>query len=896
MDKEESNKYSIKKEVVPAGTNDFESKIFSVLERDGAVLSTPRGLKKRAFHRKPQIAKKDRAAVFRSTITSNVEDNVECLDMESVACVVKRHESPEECLVSIKRKNHNRSPFVISLRECVLAPEHTVQERVHLADQTAYHDSLAANKNGSYQSLSEAALRSKVAPVDLRSQANKPSAWSVMALNGRLLARGAGRIARKFKRFFIKEAEYIDRQQKIIIPKLEREYAEAAEEVVSGKSFSYGKTAVGFLVLIFLITLPAQALVVYRGMTDEKGEFESQGREAVESLSGLQAMDLNVSLQQLHQASAKFKEADRLLDESRFLAVGAAAVVPKQYRSARSLLEVGNKMSQAGQLLAMGFGKVFDDPDRSLMERLEVMRTYSLGALPLLTDAQNAAQKIDISSIPEEQKENAKLLPDKIGQAKESVRELAIITEALTAFLGKNESRNYLLIFQNQTELRPTGGFMGSLAEISLENGRITSIKVPKGGPYDLKGQLMARVLPPKPLQLINYLWQFQDANWFPDFYKTALKIRWFWSKSGQPTIDGVIAVNSGFMEKILEVTGPVSLPEYNKVITAENFLLETQKAVELEYDKEANTPKKFIGDLFEVLMERSKGFDANQWLSLASADSQALETKDIQIAMFRPEEEELVERFGWQGKLKSAAGDSLAVIGANIAGQKTDGVVKEVVDHVAEIQTDGSIIDTFRLTRVHQGVKGELFRGVRNVQYLRIYVPKGSEILAAQGFDPPATDLYKEVLETDRPDADLLVIENTSKPAMNSVWTADEDDRTVFGGWLQLDPGQTQEIIVRYKLPFTVYDIMDRVQESAGQSVEQRTRGAYLMLLTSQSGKVRDLNHEVRLAAPWQTIWTRGQIGSSSQQASAGWKGVWDRDQAVASLLSRNTEHEQER
>ncbi len=876
------------------GANDFESKIFSVLERDGAVLSTPRGIKKRAIHRKPLLAKKDRVAVFRSSITANVEDNVESLDMESVACVVKRHESPEEYSVSIKQKDQGRSPFVISLRECVLKPEHVIQDRVNLADQVAYHDSLAGNKEKSYQALSETTLRSKVAPVDLESQLNQPSVWAALTLNLHLFVRGVSQMAQNFKQFFVKEVEYVEKQEKIMVPKLEHEYAEAAEEVVSGKSFSYGKTAIGFMVLVFLVTLPAQALVAYRGVTDEKDEFESQGMEAVESLRGLQTMDLNISLQQLHQASAKFKEADRLLDESRFLAVGAAAVVPKQYRSARSLLEVGNKMSQAGQLLAMGFGKVFDDPDRGLMERLEVMRTYSLGVLPLLADAQTAAQKIDLSSIPEEQKENAKLLPDKIGQAKESIRELAIITEVLTAFLGKNESRNYLLVFQNQTELRPTGGFMGSLAEISLENGKITSVKVPKGGPYDLKGQLMARVLPPRPLQLINSLWQLQDANWFPDFYKSALKIRWFWSKSGQPTIDGVIAVNSGFMEKILEVTGPVSLPEYDKVITAENFLIETQKAVELEYDKQANTPKKFIGDLFEVLMERSKSFDTNQWLSLASAASQALETKDIQIAMFRPEEEESVEQFGWQGKLKPTSGDSLAIIGANIAGQKTDGVIKEVVDHVAEIQADGSIIDTLRLTRTHQGIKGELFKGVRNVQYLRIYVPKGSEILAAQGFDPPASDLYKNILDTDQPDSDLLAVEQTSRPAMNSVWVADEDDRTVFGGWLQLDPGQTQEIIVRYKLPFTVYDIMDRVQEIAGQSPEQRTRGAYLMLLTSQSGKTRALNHEVRLVQPWQAIWNRGQSDLLTQPAAvSGWSGAWDRDQAVASLLSKSEEHE---
>ncbi len=897
-----------KKEVVQKGTSDFESRLMSVVEQDGVVMSTPLGFKKKIHKAKP--AHKKSSFLYSIPSSTQSEDIAEKMDLESVACVVKRHEAPIAKAITINHRHHARSPFVVSLRDCFVPEEQVTEERSPVAEHLAYAQSLATPHKESYQALATSALKSKIYPTVRESQINKPHI-ATGALNFRLLA---NRLKLFWANIFsrtTKDLAILEKKEQALVAEAEQDFSEVATEVANER-FSYAKATLGFVALVAIITLPAQALVAYRNLTQERNQVEQEGQNAVAALSDLASNpSLGVSEQKLQSASTKFRQADRLLDESRLLAVSAAAVVPKQYKSARSLLEVGNKMSQAGQLLAMGFGKVFDDPSRGLIERLEVLGTYARGALPLLTDAEHAVQTVDIASVPASQQDQARALAGKIRQAKESVREFAVLSDAMVNFLGKDSQRSYLLVFQNQTELRPSGGFMGSVAEIRIDQGKIVSLYVPKGGTYDLKGQLTARVIPPKPIQLINPLWQFQDANWFADFPKTAEKIRWFWSKSGQPTLDGVVAVNASFMEKVLQVTGPIEMPEYGKTITADNFLLETQKAVEVEYDKEANTPKKFIGDLFAKLMDKTKSLTSEQWLALASASSQALETKEIQISMFKPDEEQLVEDFGWQGRLKPTVGDSLAIVGANVAGQKTDAVVQESVKHVAEIQPNGGIIDTLRIQRTHQGTKGEIFRGVRNVQYLRVYVPKGSELLDAQGFEPPPASLFKQPLEGDGIDPQLAEIEKTAKSEKNTVWSAMEDDRTVFGGWLQLDPGKSQEIVLRYKLPFTVFDIMDKVQES-DQSQDQQTRGAYLMLLTSQSGKPRTMVQQVVLSSPWQSLWNRdqsqpstqtdpgstgGQVQVATDGANLGWQGVLDRDQAVAVLLSANGDsHEQEK
>lgn len=419
-----------------------------------------------------------------------------------------------------------------------------------------------------------------------------------------------------------------------------------------------------------------------------------------------------------------------------------------------------------------------------------------------------------------------------------------------------------------------------------MDRGAVTDVRVPSGGTYALKGQLTARVAAPGPLRLINPLWQFQDANWSPDFPTAADKIRWFWSKAGQPTIDGVITVNATFAEKILALTGPIEMPEYGKTITADNFLLETQKAVELEYDKQANTPKKFIGDLAAKLVDRLKSMPRDDWMQIASLVSQSLENKDIQVDLSDPSEEQIVEQYGWSGRLKPSAGDELAIVEANIAGQKTDGKIKERVDQNVTIKDDGSIQTALTMTRTHTGVKGDLFSGVRNVTYVRFYVPKGSTLVSATGFDAPDPSLFKPEDPFATKDPALAAAEASSITGPDGVTVSVEGDRTVFGGWLQLDPGMTQTVSLTYALPFTTSDILARAEAAPDQTADT-PRGAYLLLLTSQSGRSdRQLHTTVTLPNDWTLAWSRGSDGTQDG-SGLGYAGLWDHDLVLAAVLT---------
>ncbi|MFZ6014844.1 MAG: DUF4012 domain-containing protein [Patescibacteria group bacterium] len=860
------------------GTEFLSSPLDSVIEQDGIVLSTPLGVRKKARRVRTKTSKKS-IFNFKQPIQEAIDQSemVERMDLDAVACAVRRFDSPEAQEVKVSlNADVPHSRFVISLRECFFVDEKK-EARVSAKD----HEEMLMNCGGdqaSYKSLAAASLRSDLSPWMLNKK-NKYDWAGPMKLFYKKTAKTLNALFAGLKKEEKKVIEVIDHEVSTVI------------ENQQVKPFSPRNAILGFAVLAFLVTLPAQALVIYKNVAQSKGQVSRQGGEAVEAIvKAGAAADLASSKEQLELASGKFRAAENLLDSSRLMALGAAAVMPKEYKSAKSLLEAGEKMSEAGKVLSIGFDKVFNDSSRGLIERFEVLGTYSRSVLPLLADAETAIGNVSPEAIPPQYKDQFENLPEQVRQARDTVNELALVSDAMTIFLGKEGLRNYLIVFQNNTELRPSGGFIGSMAEIRMDRGKMVSLYVPPGGSYDIKGQLTKRVQAPLPLHLINPLWQFQDANWYGDFPKTAEQMRWFWSNSGQPTLDGIIAVNASFMTEVLNVTGPIDMPEYGKVITADNFFMETQKAVELEYDKEANTPKKFIGDLFDKILTKVEDLEREDWLKLAAAASKGLDTKEIQMAMFDEDEEQLIERFGWTGLIKESDGDSLAIVSANIAGQKTSAAVEEFVRHDVHIDENGFITDSIQMTRRHTGQKGELFKGVRNVEYVRFYVPKGSRLISASGFEPPPQKLFKVPLDTDGKDPELSAIEKTAKQEEGTIWSAIEDNRTVFGGWMQLDPGQSQVIELKYELPFTIYEILSKSnQEMASTPMNELMRGAYMMLFTSQSGKPRQLTQNISYAANWEPVWSSNLNSNKDLEKEnvLHLDEVWDRDYANAVLLT---------
>lgn len=424
------------------------------------------------------------------------------------------------------------------------------------------------------------------------------------------------------------------------------------------------------------------------------------------------------------------------------------------------------------------------------------------------------------------------------------IKELAADFENFKNILGFDWPKKYLLIFQNPSEARATGGFIGSIGVLKVAKGKIENVTI--NDVYDLDGQLKTDVEPPEPIKKISASWSLHDANWFFDFPSSARKIWWFYEKAGGETPDGVIAVNPEAVRKILSITGPVKLEKYNIELNEENFIEEIQRQAEINYDKTINQPKTILPDFLKELRNKMENLSLGGKISIAKTLSFALGRKDIQLFFRDSGPQEFVLSRGWAAQVKESDKDYLAIVHSNINGFKSDAMMAEEAALVSEISSDGQIINTLTIFRKNRGSdKEDEWYNKVNSDYLRIYVPKGAKLLSASGatkeqpfLKDPSVD-YSQYFK----DSDLINSQKvTAIDETSGVRTFSESGKTVFGAWVYTSPGEKTAVSFRYILPFKIdFNNFSSKNDS------------YTLLVQKQSGsKLEKINHKLTFPESW--------------------------------------------
>ena len=415
-----------------------------------------------------------------------------------------------------------------------------------------------------------------------------------------------------------------------------------------------------------------------------------------------------------------------------------------------------------------------------------------------------------------------------------------------TDVLGGNGARKYLFLFQNNQEMRPTGGFIGSYAILDISHGRVRKFFI--DGIFNPDGQLKENIVPPVPIQKISAGWSLHDSNWFPDFPVSAEKAIRFYERTGGPTVDGVITMTPTVLKKLLKVTGPIELSEYGITINEENFSEKIQYETEVGYDKELNQPKKILADLAPKILD--KIFNQGNLSNVAETMNIILESlseKHILIYSKNWEIEKSLSENGWTGEILKTKKDYLSVINTNINGFKTDGVVEEKISHSAEIKEDGSIVDTVIIVREHKGGNTPYDWWNRvNVDYMRVYVPKGSKLLSAEGqtreVNSPPLDY--DALKFKRDPQVEMEEESIEIDEESGTRVYEDSEKTVFANWVYVSPQETVKIKYQYLLPFKV-------------DFSQKLMDSYSILFQKQSGSLGSrLDFELILPEKYKIIW----------------------------------------
>lgn len=592
----------------------------------------------------------------------------------------------------------------------------------------------------------------------------------------------------------------------------------AAKKIKLGGLVIGWKNVLAFATVCLVLILPFLCSQGFKGINKIKGRVLGVSVSALDNLKtasiALSNFDMATASERFGQAENDFNAAQKELTAINEIIFALIKIIPfkgETISSGQHLISAGKNIAEIGQLISGQLKPLTGDLKlkegdlvipKALFSLTQSLETVS-GKMKAV---KNDLDKVKVESLPQEYQAQITKIKEALPALDEYLRKSKSLFTVLTSLLGQNKTQEFIFIFQNNREIRPTGGFMGSLALVTAKNGEVKILEVPGRGPYEINDDLPLNIIPPKPLWLVSNKWGIQDANWFPDFPATAAKINWFYDQSRGFSVDGIVSLTPDIIIDLLKITGPLTLDSYETVITADNFIEETQLKVEFEYDKATNKPKELIGDLIPLLLNKVLKTKPGDFLELAKVLQKAVSEKDLLIyAKDENLEKELIA-LNLAGEIKTAPKDYLMVVNTNIGGGKTDGVIKQEISHEASLSSDGAIIDTVKIKRTHQGDPDNPVTKIKNMDYLRIYVPAGAELLSASGFSKIDTNLilYPDAKATD--DKDLLSIEKD--PVIDErtgTRVTSEFGKTCFANWLNVEVGESSEVIIKYKLPFKI-------------------------------------------------------------------------------------------
>ena len=399
------------------------------------------------------------------------------------------------------------------------------------------------------------------------------------------------------------------------------------------------------------------------------------------------------------------------------------------------------------------------------------------------------------------------------------------IFQTLPDLLGMNRRKTYLLLFQNNMEIRPTGGFIGSFGLISFEKGKLVNFEVQDV--YFADGQLKGHV--EAPVKIKEFLgssggWYLRDSNWDPDFPTSAEKGEWFLEKETGYQVDGVIAVDFFVLQRILEVLGEVNLVDYQTTITKDNFFEKSQFYNEVGFFPGSTQKKDFLGAVGLATLEKIKSSQPRDLGLIFLSILKSLEEKDILISFNNKESQKTIDKFNWDGGIKSVKcdknkndclSDYLMLVEANVGVNKVNYFLNRSLSLENIFTIDGKVVKNLSIFYENQSPTN-VFPGGDYKNYLRIYVPLGSIVTGCKIEDLTGKDGDKEC----------------------KVDITSEHEKTIFGLLVEVPVGKKRKVEINWELS------------------KNFSKGQYFFLVQKQSG-VKNDNFFVSFVYPksWQVF-----------------------------------------
>jgi len=418
------------------------------------------------------------------------------------------------------------------------------------------------------------------------------------------------------------------------------------------------------------------------------------------------------------------------------------------------------------------------------------------------------------------------------------------VLEAAPYLLGIDSPRKYLVLFQNDKELRPTGGFMTAYSIMKVDKAKFEPVD--SADIYHLDAKYKPVYPAPQPIidlikgpYIISKNIRLRDMNYSPDFPIGMKLFSEEVKKVGIDGMDGIIAVDTSLLVNLLNVLGEIGVSGFGNYSTKDDPRCNCPQVIyELESFADTEGPiiwdpvsgkiiytppnydnrKKIIGPLMNSILANAMAQPKEKLPNLIDAVFKSLMEKHVLFYIYDEKSQRALTDFGVTGNIKDYQGDYLHINDSNLGGRKSNLYVKQEVHQDIEIDKSGQITKTvaitYKNTEKHDGWLNSVLPN-----WVRVYVPKGSTLLASEGLE-------------------------------QKYEVSEELNKTVFSGYFKLRPEGVSKVTFKYSLPFKMtgedYQMLIQKQPGTDLPMYSITKGSYEEEFLLETDKELRINRSV--------------------------------------------------
>lgn len=401
--------------------------------------------------------------------------------------------------------------------------------------------------------------------------------------------------------------------------------------------------------------------------------------------------------------------------------------------------------------------------------------------------AENLIDSVNTRNFP-------KFLQDSVVEYKElvsNVNNIVVPLEQVSQFLpdllGVNERKRYVILLQNDGEIRSTGGWVSSYGVLSIEGGQIRELFV--DDIYNAEGTLRVKGNTYRaPVSMVRALgetpYSFSLVNWDPNLYSVMTNTEQFIYDLGKGNeIDGVITIDTVFLQKLLDKWGGIEVPGESEMITSSNLY---SKIFEMhdEFTPGSSRKATFLASLADRAVTKILSSDFNGYRDISDVISQSLEEKHIQATFKNTIAQAYFDENNWDGNLDSKYLSAPINIDWNWGGNKANLYIKK--NHTLEVNIkDENTIDYKYQIAIENNSTSNTYPEGEYVNYVRIFMPVNTTPLSIVGIKDNKYDIYNE------------------------------GGYKIIGGWFNIPVGESKTLEISYRVTNSGNDISFPIQKS---------------------------------------------------------------------------------